>query len=173
MDIHADPATQMVALLPRLRRFATSLTRRPQEVDDLVQATVERALDRIDRWRPDTRLDSWMFRILQNIWIDQLRAARPHAELSEADDLPGTDGRVATEHHMALAETRRAIAELPEDQRSVILLVLVEGFAYREAAEILDVPIGTVMSRLSRGRAALEQRLSHRPASGDPSHDHT
>lgn len=172
MDTHADTATQMVALLPRLRRFATSLTRRPQEVDDLVQATVERALARISSWRRDTRLDSWMFRILQNIWIDQLRAARPTSDLSEADDLPGIDGRTATEHHMALAETRKAIADLPEDQRSVILLVLVEGFAYREAAEILDVPIGTIMSRLSRGRAALELRLSDRPAAGEPSHDH-
>ncbi|HYE98879.1 MAG TPA: RNA polymerase sigma factor [Planctomycetota bacterium] len=159
MDVRADPADQIVALLPRLRRFATSLCRAPQEVDDLVQATVERALNRIDQWRPDTRLDSWMFRILQNLWIDQLRARKPTDDLAEAERLPGVDGRQVTETHMAVQETRAAMAELPEEQRAVVMLVLVEGFAYREAAEILSIPIGTVMSRLSRAREALEKRL--------------
>lgn len=171
MNVRADLADQMVALLPRLRRFAASLTRRPQEVDDLVQSTVERALSRVDQWRPDTRLDSWMFRILQNLWIDQMRAAKPHADLSAAESLPGVDGRVQTEAHLALGETRQAVAALPEEQRAVVMLVLVEGFAYREAADILDIPIGTVMSRLSRARQALEARLAE-PAKGAVGHDH-
>lgn len=156
-------------LLPRLRRFALTLTRREEEADDLVQAAVERALRRLDGWQSDTRLDSWLFKIMQNLWIDQVRARRSgigqDVEASAAEAVAGSDGRHITGVRRELQATLAAVLTLPEDQRSVVALVLIEGLAYREAAEILGVPIGTVMSRLSRARAALEQAVRAVPPS--------
>ena len=152
-------------LLPRLRRFALTLTRQEQDGDDLVQATVERALMRLDSWQSDTRLDSWLFKIMQNHWIDQVRARRSgsgmEVEEAAAQTVAGSDGRHITGVRRELQATLAAVMTLPEDQRSVVALVLIEGLAYREAAEILEVPIGTIMSRLSRARAALEQAVRH------------
>lgn len=159
MTARAELADAIVELLPRLRRFAASLCRNPQEVDDLVHGAVERALNRLDTWRPDTRLDSWMFRILQNHWIDQVRARRPTSELSDADLLPGDDGRVVAENRLQLGEVARLVAALPPEQRAVVGLVLVDGLSYRDTAEILGIPIGTVMSRVSRAREALQRGL--------------
>ncbi len=163
MTARADLADRIVELLPRLRRFAASLCRNPQDVDDLVHGAVERALNRLDTWRPDTRLDSWMFRILQNHWIDQVRARRPVSDLSDADLVPGEDGRVVTETRLQLGEVSRLVAALPEEQRAVVGLVLVDGLSYRDTAEILDIPIGTVMSRVSRAREALQRGLEGAP----------
>jgi RNA polymerase sigma-70 factor (ECF subfamily) len=155
-----DLNDRIVELLPRLRRFALTLTRHEDDGDDLVQATVERALTRLERWTPDTRLDSWLFKIMQNLWIDQMRAQRSRgglpAELDAADQVGGSDGRHVTGVRRELQATLEAVLRLPDEQRAVIGLVLIEGLPYREAAEILNVPIGTVMSRLSRARAALE-----------------
>ncbi|MDH4386413.1 MAG: sigma-70 family RNA polymerase sigma factor [Caulobacter sp.] len=159
MTDHAGLADQIVALLPRLRRFAMTLCRNPQDVDDLVHGAVERALNRLDSWRPGTRLDSWMFRILQNHWIDQVRARRPVDDLSAADHLVGEDGRHVTDSRMAMSVVRKVVATLPEEQRAVVGLVLLDDCSYRQAAEILDIPIGTVMSRLSRAREVLQQAL--------------
>lgn len=159
MTARADLADQIVALLPRLRRFAASLCRNPQDVDDLVHGAVERALNRLETWRPDTRLDSWMFRILQNHWIDQVRSRRPTSELSDADLLVGEDGRAVAENRLQLGEVSCLVAALPDEQRAVVGLVLVDGMSYRETAEILGVPIGTVMSRVSRAREALQRGL--------------
>jgi len=159
MTARADLADRIVELLPRLRRFAASLCRNPQDVDDLVHGAVERALNRLDTWRPDTRLDSWMFRILQNHWIDQVRARRPTSDLSDADLLPGDDGRLVAESRLQLGEVARLVAALPPEQRAVVGLVLVDGLSYRDTAEILDIPIGTVMSRVSRAREALQRGL--------------
>jgi RNA polymerase sigma-70 factor (ECF subfamily) len=160
-----DLVERIVGLLPRLRRFALTLTRRWEDADDLVQATVERALTRLGGWKEDTRLDSWLFKMMQNLWIDQTRARRVRggdavggeAELAL---LPGVDGRPVMEARLTLQATLEAAMQLPEDQRAALLLVVVEGFSYREAAEVLDVPIGTVMSRISRARAALEGKVS-------------
>jgi RNA polymerase sigma-70 factor, ECF subfamily len=151
----------MLAMLPRLRRFALALTGRPAEADDLVQDTVERALRNLDRFTPGTRMDSWLFRIAQNIWIDRLRAAKVRAgtvDLEEAANAP-FDGTRAAEAYTLLGRTIRALGELPAEQREVVALVLIEGIPYREAAEILDVPIGTVTSRLARAREALAARV--------------
>ncbi|MBL8771699.1 MAG: sigma-70 family RNA polymerase sigma factor [Phenylobacterium sp.] len=159
-------AERIVELLPRLRRFALTLTRREHDADDLVQGTVERALGRLDSWKPDTRLDSWLFKIMQNHWIDQVRAQRLRGAsegLDAADEVAGSDGRHVTGVRRELQATLEAVLRLPEEQRAVVGLVLVEGLAYREAAEILAVPIGTVMSRLSRARAALELALEGAP----------
>ena len=159
----ADPRQQMVALLPRLRRFAYALTGSLDEGDDIVQSACERALARLHQWQPGTRLDSWMFRIIQTTWIDRLRARRVRGEESDPEVLErqatGDHGR-AVEHRLLLAKTQAAMAALPEDQRAVLALVSVDGLSYKEAAAVLELPIGTVMSRLARARAKLH-RLVH------------
>ena len=156
-------ADRIVELLPRLRRFALTLTRREEDADDLVQGSIERALTGLDSWRTDTRLDSWLFKIMQNLWIDQLRAARSRSGIeTDADALEwvaGSDGRHVTGVRRELQATLEAVLQLPDNQRSVVGLVLIEGFSYGEAADILDVPIGTIMSRLSRARAALQEAV--------------
>ena len=149
---------EMLALLPRLRRFAYGLTGSIEEGDDLVQATCERAIGRIETWEPGTRLDSWMYRIARNTFFNWRRAGKVRAEYLMAVD-PEQQGRVdgarAMEAHLTLARARTCILRLPEEQRSVLLLVCVEGLAYKEVAVILDLPIGTVTSRLARARLAL------------------
>jgi RNA polymerase sigma-70 factor, ECF subfamily len=157
----ADIKNQVVALLPRLRRFAYALTGSRAEADDLVQSTCERALRSAELWTPGTRLDSWMFKIMQNLWRNRLRKVKTEATdpMQEGFDPAGEDGRRTIEGRLSVAEVRAAIQELPEEQRSVMLLVCVEDLSYREAAESLGVPIGTVMSRLYRARRSLLQGL--------------
>ena len=150
---------QIVALLPRLRRFARNLTRNPHDADDVVQIAVERALVRLDQWRSDARLDSWMFKIVRNAWIDELRSRGRHDKLflaAEAGENVGTDSMAREADLLAV---QSAMARLPQEQREAVSLVLVEGLPYREAADVLDVPIGTLTSRLARGREALQAML--------------
>lgn len=152
----------LVALLPRLRRMARALTRDVVDADDLVQLAVERGLARADQWRPGTRLDSWMFRILKNAWIDETRArSRGRAVFAseEAGEHVGRDGAAEMEARLAATEVEAAMMRLPEDQRLAVALVLVEGLTYREAAEVLEIPEGTLTSRLVRGRISLIQDL--------------
>jgi len=152
---------QLVAVLPRLRRFARGLAGSASEADDLVQAACERALARAHQFQEGTRFDSWMFRIVQTIWIDQLRARDVRKESGDVEyERLGSDAAVrSVEARLALAEVRRAVDRLPADQRSVLMLVTVEGLIYREAAEVAGVPVGTIMSRLARARIALQQQL--------------
>jgi|SRR5579871_224807 len=163
MDASSDSVRrQIIALLPRLRRFALSLTAKPSDADDLVQDTVERALRHLDQWEPGTRLDSWMFRIAQNLFIDQLRAKkRGAAVIADFDgaDRVGFDGTARAEARIALNDTLRALATLPVEQRSAVSLVLIEGLSYRDAAQALEIPIGTLTSRLARAREALANRV--------------
>jgi RNA polymerase sigma-70 factor (ECF subfamily) len=157
--------TRLIQLIPRLRRFAVALTGDLDQADDLVQETCARALSRIAQWQEGTRLDSWMYRIAQNIWLDNLRANRArgaHVPL-EVSDISGTDGRAVVESRLALAAVTKAIATLPEDQRVLVALVCIDGLSYKEAAEITDVPIGTVMSRLARARRQLHAYLEGGP----------
>lgn len=152
---------QLIAVLPRLRRFARGLTGSAAEADDLVQAACERALTRAHQFQEGTRFDSWMFRIVQTIWIDQLRARDTRKEESEEEGVHvGTDepGR-RVEARLALQEVRTALQDLPPEQRAALLLVTVDGLSYKEAAEVADVPVGTIMSRLARARIALQTRL--------------
>jgi RNA polymerase sigma factor (sigma-70 family) len=156
---------QIVELLPRLRRLARVLARNPADADDLVQLTVERALLRQDQWRPGTRLDSWMFRIMKNAWIDETRARTRRDVVfapEEQGERIGNDAAGEMAARMAAAEVERAMGRLPDDQRLAIALVLVEGLSYREAADVLEVPEGTLTSRLVRGRAALVAQLQER-----------
>lgn len=152
---------QLIAVLPRLRRFAAGLTRSASEADDLVQSACERALAREHQFQEGTRFDSWMFRIVQTIWIDQLRARSIRKEDEDiAEERLGSDEPVRrVEARLALAEVRRAVSLLPPDQRSTLMLVTVEGLSYKQAADVAGVPIGTIMSRLARARTALQQLL--------------
>jgi RNA polymerase sigma-70 factor, ECF subfamily len=152
---------QLIAVLPRLRRFAAGLTRSGSEADDLVQAACERALAREHQFQEGTRFDSWMFRIVQTIWIDQLRARDIRREDGDiAEERLGTDEPVRrVEARLALSEVRRAVSLLPPDQRATLMLVTVEGLSYKQAADVAGVPVGTIMSRLARARVALQQLL--------------
>jgi RNA polymerase sigma-70 factor (ECF subfamily) len=162
---------ELVALLPRLRRFALSLTGRADEADDLTQAACERALRAADGYEPGTRFDAWLFRIARNLWIDKIRKTRGEGTSVEIDgefDLAGEDGRAVTAGRLDLADVDDAMASLAEDQRAVVTLVCVEDLSYAETAERLGVPIGTVMSRLSRARAALKTALERKRGAGPP-----
>lgn len=154
--------TELIALLPNLRRFALSLCRRGDLADDLVQITVEKALAARDRRDPDLRLDAWTFRILRNAWIDMTRRTRTRGTEIDVTDAPESatvDGTGVTESRLMLSATEAAIAELSADHREVLVLVAYEDLSYAEAAEVLGVPKGTVMSRLARARAALAEKL--------------
>ena len=149
---------EIVELLPRLRRLARAITRDVADADDLTQLTVERALLRADQWAPGTRLDSWMYKIMKNAWIDEARARTRQSRVFAPEEQGlnvGTDGAAAIEAHLQAASVEQAMARLPADQRLAVALVLVEGLSYREAAAVLEVPEGTLTSRLVRGRNAL------------------
>jgi RNA polymerase sigma-70 factor (ECF subfamily) len=158
MDQPQSFETQLAALLPRLRRFAHALSRDAADADDLTQASIERALRSKAQWEAGTRLDSWCYRIMRNLWIDTARArSRKNArEAPEEEGLDvGDDPRPGIEAAVDLQRVMAAMERLPDEQREVVALILVEGFGYREVAEILGLPIGTVSSRLVRGRTAL------------------
>lgn len=152
----------LVQALPRLRRFSAALTASFDEGDDLAQAAIERALVNADKWQAGGRFESWMFKIAQNIWFDRKREAncRGISVPLDGEQLATVeDGRETAENSIMASHARRAIASLPEEQRSVVALILIEGMSYREAADILQVPAGTIMSRLSRARQALVATL--------------
>ena len=154
-----DLKAEMVALVPRLRRFAYALTGSKDDGDDLVQTACLKALERLDQYQPGTRFDSWMFRIVQTSWIDRLRSLRRRgtaADLDTVDHLSDEGAGVKlVESRLTLDKVRAIMADLPDAQRSVLALVAIEGFSYAEAAKILSVPVGTIMSRLARGRGRL------------------
>jgi RNA polymerase sigma-70 factor, ECF subfamily len=150
----------LVALLPRLRRFGRALTRNQDDADDLVQLSIERALRRTDQWQPGSRLDHWMIGIMRNAWIDEIRSRKRRSALFAPEEAGEHIGETPMQAVAERLEIQDAVSRLPEDQRIVIALVLVEGLTYREAADLLDIPIGTLTSRLARGRAALQALLS-------------
>ena len=152
----------LLELLPRLRRFARSLTRNIDGADDLCQMALERALLKRDQWQAGTRLVNWMYRIRRNIWIDSVRAAGRREQVANDEDAMQNvagDDHQRMEERMELTDVDRAMDRLPPDQREAVALVLVEGFAYKEAAALLEIPIGTLTSRLVRGREALQRQL--------------
>ena len=163
-DLHDQLRRDVAALLPRLRRFARTITRHREDADDLAQLAVERALLRLDQWQPGTRLDSWMFMIMKNAWIDEVRSRiRRDAVLlpEEAGENVGqAAGDWPTERQHERMDVQRAMAQLNDDQRMAVGLVLVEGLAYKEAAEVLGIPIGTLTSRLARARESLQAVLA-------------
>lgn len=162
----AATRTEIVALLPRLRRFARSLTGNAADADDVVQIALERALRNIEQYQPGTRLDSWLFRVVKNAWIDEIRSRRRRDRVfapSEEGDSIGDTSPQALEARRRLTEVEAAMQELPEEQRLAIALICVEGLSYTEASQVLDVPVGTLSSRLTRGRETLLARLGGLP----------
>lgn len=150
----------LTALQPRLRRFAYGLSGSLDEADDLVQAAYERAISRIHQWQAGTRLDSWMYRIVQSIYINRQEANRvrgSHLKPVDPDTLRGRDEVRAIEASMTLAKVRGFISRLPEEQRAALLLVAIEGLSYKDAADVLNLPVGTLTSRVARARVALRE----------------
>ena len=156
-----DIRARIVQLLPRLRRFAAAMTGSIADGDDLVQDTVERALKNLHRWEPGTRLDSWMFRIAKNRFIDTRRSHKRSGVMAmdAPEDTPSvvSDGARAADARLMLGDVAGALQKLPAEQREALVLVSVEGFSYRDAADVLQIPIGTLTSRVARAREALAQ----------------
>ena len=150
--------SQIIELLPKLRRFARSLTRNPHDADDLLQGALERALTHLEQWQADTRLDSWLYTIIKHAWIDELRSRarrkRTFEDAGQVEDLPDHRGDAG-----GTLSVEQAMQCLPEDQRLAVALVLIEGLPYKEAAQIIGVPMGTLTSRLARGRQRLQELL--------------
>ena len=157
---HADEVrAQLAELLPRLRRFARVITRNVADADDLVQVAVEKALTRAAQWRSGSRLDSWMFGIMKNAWIDEIRSRRRRERVHAPEEAGATIGDSSAAARDIALSVQAAMARLPEEQRMAIALVLVEGLSYKDASESLGIPIGTLTSRLARGREALQALL--------------
>jgi RNA polymerase sigma-70 factor (ECF subfamily) len=155
-----DLRDEIIDTLPRLRRFARSLARDAQDADDLVQIAVERALGAAHQIRPDSRVAGWLFGILRNAWIDECRSRRRREPLQGPQELGERVSDPASGSDAELLCLQDALSRLPQEQRLAVSLVLIEGFSYKEAAQIMNVPIGTLTSRLWRGREALQQTLS-------------
>lgn len=148
------------AEIPRLRRYARALARDVSAADDLVQDCLTRALGKLHLWQEGTDLRAWLFTILHNQYVNQVRrAVREGSSIGLSETEPMLTRAPHQGKRLELRDLERAIARLPEEQRSVILLVGLEGMRYEEVAEVLDVPVGTVRSRLSRGREALRRLM--------------
>ncbi len=157
---------RLVAFLPRLRRFCHGLAGNADQGDDLLQAAFERALSRIDQWQVGTNLENWVFRLASNINIDGARARRVRGvpvDIDEAYDLSGDDEVDRLEQRSELDAVRAALARLPVELRDVMAAVVLEEKSYRETADMLDIPIGTVMSRMSRARQFIESHVHRNP----------
>lgn len=151
----------LIEHIPRLRRYARALTGDASRADDLVQDTLERALVKLDLWQPGSNLRAWLFTLMHNLFINQIRSQRPtETALDDALDIPVSGGQMEA---LAARDIHSALARLPEQQREVLLLVGLEQFGYDEAAQVLGVPVGTIMSRLSRARERMRQLLAGQP----------
>ncbi|TGN40411.1 RNA polymerase sigma factor [Marinobacter confluentis] len=167
-----DISEQLVSLLPKLRRFATGLTGNLSDADDLVQQSCEKALRKQHQWQPGTRLDSWMYRIIQTTWIDQKRRQRSDTVSLDAEAVPETrDPRSekAAENQNMLDRVSQVLKLLPEEQRVIMLLIAVEGRSYQEVSDMLELPKGTVMSRLYRARSRVQAELGSSDGPGQGS----
>lgn len=144
-------------IYPRLWRYCLTLAGRPDRADDLAQAASLRALEKAELLEPGTRFDAWMFRLTQRVWLNEMRAdaVRAGGGLVAVEEAGLVDRRPGPEADAGASEVMRGVMALPEAQRLTVLLVYVEGHSYREAAGVLDIPVGTVMSRLAAARAKL------------------
>lgn len=158
-----DERQAIVDLIPRLRRYARALVGDRSAADDLVQDTLERAWTKFHLYRGGTDLRAWLFTVMHNVHVNRVRAQRPTDALT--DDLPEMAQRAAQGDSLMVRDMDRALARLPEEQREVLLLVALEDMSYEEAARALGIPIGTVMSRLSRARERLRTTMIGVPAS--------
>jgi len=152
---------QVTPHIPRLRRYARALLGDVVSADDLVQDTLERALSKFSLWRRNSDLRAWLFTIMHNVYVNQARAASRRAHLMvDTQEVDAPVVQATQEHSLALRDMSRALIQLPDEFREVVLLVGLEQMSYDEVARVLDVPIGTVMSRLSRGREKLRQLMA-------------
>ncbi|AZS81260.1 MULTISPECIES: RNA polymerase sigma factor [Achromobacter] len=153
--MRADDEALILACIPSLRRYARGLTGDPHRADDLVQDTLERAWSRYSRWQKRGELRAWMFGIMHNHFIDGVRANNRRADQTAPGDLPDMPVRATQTDQLEVRDLDRCLQALPPEQREVLLLICVEDLSYQDTARVLDVPIGTVMSRLSRAREKL------------------
>lgn len=164
---HDAVRARLVAFLPRLRRFCRGLTGGDADRgDDLLQAAVERALARIDQWQEGTSLENWMLRLTTNLHIDQFRSQKARGtavDIEAAFELPGEDALQRLEFRSELEAVRGALAAMPAELNAVMTAVVLDGQSYREAADLLGIPIGTVMSRLSRARQFVDVHVRRGP----------
>lgn len=161
MGVPHDPfRTQLIELLPRLRRFARTLVRQPADADDLVQMALERALVRKDQWDSDLPLAGWMFGIMKNAWIDEMRSRQRRTKVFAGEEAGMQVGEAFVDAAMEVVSVESAMDQLPDEQRLAVALVLVEGLSYKEAAHVLEIPMGTLTSRIARGRETLQQLLN-------------
>ena len=149
-----------IQYIPRLRRYARALTGERARADDLVQDTLERALVKFELWRPGSDLRAWLFTLMHNVFINQLRTQRATVSADLDDDAAQVAVRATQGDRLELRDLQAALARLPEEQREVVLLVGLEQMTYEETAAALGIPVGTVMSRLSRGRERLRVLLA-------------
>jgi len=153
---------RLASLLPRLRRFAHGLTRNGADADDLVQAAAERMLKARDQWQPDSNFDAWAYRVLRNLWIDTARSRQRRDRIFAPEEQGLAVGEAGeAESKVELGYLMRAMDRLPDDQREAVALVMIEGLAYADAADVLEIPMGTLTSRLVRGRQALIKILEN------------
>ena len=150
----------IIECIPHLRRYARGLMRDRMLADDLVQDTLERVWDRFGSWREGGSLRSWAFGIMYHLFLDHIRRRKTRPEELAGDDLPEIPDRPTQTDRLEMRDIQRALSRLPDEYRSVLLLIAVEEMSYKEAASVLDVPIGTVMSRLSRARERLRSELT-------------
>ena len=165
-DTSEEIGERITSLLPRLRRFARSLSRNQHDADDLVQTAVERAWRHLDQFRPGANLVGWMFGIMKNAWLDDLRTRRRRGEVALPEDSGEHPAVPPLDIDAGLWAVSEAMNKLPEEQRLAVALVLVEGMSYKEAAGLLEIPMGTLTSRLARGRMALAAELSDQARGG-------
>ncbi len=158
--------------IPRLRRYARALMSDPVRADDLVQDTLVRALSRSHLWQPGTDIRAWMFTILHNIHVNHQRQRYVRAEHQElVDDQPEMATPASQEHNLEVRDLARALQQLPDPQRQVVLLVGLEGMNYKKVAAVLEIPVGTVMSRLHRGRETLRRLMAYGPTTSRAERD--
>lgn len=156
-----DEAHRIVELIPRLRRYARALVSDRARADDLVQDTLERAWNKFHLWRPGSDLRAWLFTVMHNVHVNQVRASRDHAMLD--DEGPEMAVAAVQGASLEIRDLERALAVLSPEQREVLLLIALEDMSYAEVAAMLDIPIGTVMSRLSRAREKLRALMHGTP----------
>lgn len=157
-----DYADHLIKLLPNLRRFGISLSRNEDVAEELVQITVERAISSWQGYDKSMRLEPWLFRIMRNAFIDMTRRSKvrgTQVDVSGNPDILSLDPRAGIEARLMLAATRRAILSLSPEHQQVLELVCISDLSYAEAALVMEVPKGTIMSRLSRARSALASKL--------------
>jgi RNA polymerase sigma-70 factor (ECF subfamily) len=154
-----NPLDRLEQEIPALRRFARALVGHPERADDLVQDTLERALTRLDSYTPGTNMRAWLFTILRNAHINELRRARTTATPDETLEALIPPVQAGQEHSLSLRDLQRALRRLTPEMREVLLLIGLEGMSYEEAAEVLGAKVGTVKSRLCRGREALRRLM--------------